>query len=221
MKNIFAQTVAAVILIFIVTSCFWEDNPKPVYDPQTIEEVITQREYYFTCYMNDELWYTNTSTWTSLTHQVELSMYLQNYPINEEEDTFSTISITAYKNINPNGPNWSSQTFNIEIWDPVQYEFDNLFDTLPYEFFFDNYTTQFIHFKNGFYTEEFINSIETSERDEIIRYYNVSDFHFWLDSITIEDYYYVAYGRIEGNFANAKGDTLRITEGVFKVKHDD
>ena len=220
-KNISHIIYITVILLFI-TSCFWDKpDPKPVYDPQTIEEVIAQREYYFTCYMNGELWYTNGERTSFYSFKEETYVefgYLP--PINYDKAGY--IYIEAYKWPNPNDINekdYYKQMFHITIndYDIEDCEFGNMIDTLPYELILDNDSTLCISFENGFYTNEFLDSLCVTDQYSYTIFKYVSNFHFWIDSVT-NNTSVVAWGRIEGNFANAKGDTLHITEGVYKVK---
>jgi len=216
MKNIFVQTVVAIILIFITTSCFWEDNPDPVYDPQTIEEVIAQRNYYFTCYMNGNLWYTEHYSGSS-THKLFMETHINSSILDDSLDM--SLRIEAYKWPNPHDPiekeYYYAQIFFIHINDLMPIEFGGNIDTIPYELSFEQYSSFWISFNNGF----LISSTEDGKTGSHHEYFDVSDFHFWIDSVTTNPPHAFC-GRFEGNFANTNSDTLHITEGVFKVKND-
>jgi len=217
MTHTFIRGVAAVIIIFIVTSCFWDKpDPKPVYDPQTIEEVITQREYYFTCYMNGELWYTeHYSGW----YNFELEMYAFNIPPYDNDSSSGSIYISTCKQPNPNDnieKNYlSDQRFYINIDSQELCEFGYI-DTIPYELSLNYNSNSCISFSNGFYTQTFIDLNGIGTISNYTNYNIVSDFHFWIDSV-ISNNDNVFWGRFEGNFANANGDTLLITDGVYKI----
>ena len=215
--------LVVVSILLTTTSCFRENNPKPIYDPQTIEEVIAQRDYYFTCYMNGELWYTKGERINFYYFKEETHVDFGYLPPMDYDRT-GFINIVAYKWPNPNDINekdYSRQMFQITINDYYcDCEYGNMIDTLPYELSLDSDSTLCISFENGFYTNEFwdpLDVVYVSEQYSYTQFKYVSDFHLWIDSVTTNNNY-VLWGRFEGNFANAKGDTLRITKGVYKVK---
>lgn len=229
MKYIFTQIIAICCLSAAMTSCCDKKDLEPVYDPKTIEDVMAHREYYFTCYMNGELWYTVPPSDHS--PFCELRMDFDNTPTHVGEGDYGHFSFSAYKYPDQNDlvekEYWQEQAFYVNISENSPCDFGGNIDTIPYELSFDQYLNHCIKFLNGFYTQGFIDSLGGGEETGYIEYTNVSNFHFWIDSVKTYNAAFepdpngrtdAVWGRIEGNFANAKGDTMRITEGVFKIR---
>lgn len=82
-------------------------------------------------------------------------------------------------------------------------------------------------FFNGFLTHQFIDSIGNSEFSEYTYYRNIIDFDLWVDGfesynannqLDPQGLLDIVWGRFSGTFINERQDTLKITDGRFRLK---
>ncbi len=102
MKQNRIQLIVSVLILLFFVHCRDKEDPTPVYDPQTTADVMANREYYFTCYMNGELWYTVPPTENNI--EWELSMEFDNTPTYVGEGDYGHFDFAAYKYPNVNDP---------------------------------------------------------------------------------------------------------------------
>lgn len=74
------QKILLVFILLTHMSCVYDPQPKEdyVFVPKTIDEVISNKEYYVTFYLNDELWWDRNATSPSI-YDYNLDMSLNNF----------------------------------------------------------------------------------------------------------------------------------------------
>ena len=228
MTHIFIRVVAVIILIlFLFNSCIIFDDDQETFNPQTIEDVIASRDFYFTFYLNGELWYTRPRDPLFL---YNLPKHQTSFDFNKSYSHEDTIpfKITAYRYPDRDTKEQKDvkgdQSFEIDFrgwwWGSTSI----ILDTVPFILLESSFEDQqpYIYFWDGLHI-----GYGTNPLSGVGRYDNIVDIMLSIDKIENYDSNWnqdslglnnVVYGRLNGTFINDYEDTVYITKGQFKLK---
>lgn len=223
------KTFILILSLLLVLSCNKDDKPKETFNPKTIEDVIASRDYYFTFYLDGELWYTkpkDNPKFTDPDWQMEFELDEQN----DANGNFELFALEAFRWPDTSNPDekeyFGPQTLHIYFYDVSNdMVFPKGIDTIPYElnYSYNPDSSPSIFFENNFYTQDYYLA---NGGHNLAIHRKLNQLKFNIDKVEIQDEngniatngFKVLYGRLEGVFTNNQGHSVHITEGQFKVR---